>query len=167
MTMTNLTAELARQHFAYDEQTGVLTWREPRAQRVKVGDVAGAITGQGYRETKFAGRTYSVHRIVWLMHYGELPVMVDHINGSRADNRLANLRAASPSSNGQNQRRARSDNVKAGLIGAAFHKASGKFRARIGMPGGKQRHLGLFSSAQEAHEAYLSAKRQVHSACTI
>lgn len=117
-----ITAEQARLHFAYDPETGVLTWKVPRARRMKAGDVAGTITHQGKREVVFYV---------------------------------------------QNQRRARSDNKRAGLLGAAFHKASGKFRARIGLPDGKQKHIGLFATAQEAHEAYVAAKRQYHSFCTI
>ncbi len=166
--MRSLTLELALKHFAYSPETGVLVWKEPRAPRVKVGDLAGGLTGQGYREVKFGDHTYGTHRIAWLMATGSWPNgQIDHINGVRNDNRLCNLREVSIQGNAQNQRHARQDNRHSSLIGAAFHKATGKFRARIGMPDGKQKHLGSFATAEEAHAVYVAAKRQMHAACTI
>lgn len=44
-------------------------------------------------------------------------------------------------------------------VGATFHKASGKFRAQgWSVKTGARKHLGLFPTAKEAHEAWLSAK---------
>lgn len=42
----------------------------------------------------------------------------------------------------------------------------GKFRARITVEGG-ERNLGVYDTAQEAHEVYLTAKRELHAGCTI
>lgn len=137
-----LTAELARHHFGYDPETGALWWKVPRARQVKIGASAGCVNGSGYYNVRFCCATYAVHRVAWLMVHGVVPQILDHINGCRTDNRIENLRPSSPQENAQNQRRARRDNKRAGLLGAAFHKASGKFRARIGTPDGKQRHLG-------------------------
>lgn len=163
-----LTAESARHHLDYDPHSGRLTWRVPRAQRVKAGDEAGSINGQGYRDLRLFNRTYPAHRIAWLICHGCMPAgQIDHINGDRSDNRISNLREVTSQENTQNQRVARKDNKHAGLIGAGFHKASGKFRARIGLANGRQQHLGLFDTAQAAHQAYLQAKRNLHAGCTI
>jgi hypothetical protein len=51
-----------------------------------------------------------------------------------------------------------------GLIGATPCK--GRFRASI-MVAGKQRHIGVFDTAQQAHEAYIQFKREKHAGCTI
>jgi len=42
-------------------------------------------------------------------------------------------------------------------VGVCFHKASGKFRARLAI-NGKQKHLGYFNTVEEAFFAYKAAK---------
>ena len=134
------------------------------AQRVKIGDVAGCLRNDGYTTIKIDGRIHRAHRLAWLHVHGEWPNdQLDHINGSRSDNRLANLRAASHSENQHNQRKPRSDN-KSGFLGVFPYR--GKFRAMIRIDG-KQRSLGDFSTPEAAHEAYLKAKRALHPFGTI
>ena len=43
-------------------------------------------------------------------------------------------------------------------IGVSFHKRSGKFRARLKIDG-KLKHLGYFDNPEDAHDAYLIAKK--------
>jgi hypothetical protein len=76
---------------------------------------------------------------------------VDHINGVRADNRIANLRLATMSQNRANAKR-RSDN-RSGLKGVSWCAPRSKWRAQI-KTGGRSQHLGLFGSAEAAHAAY-------------
>lgn len=167
-TKLQLTAELARRHFNFDPKTGALTWREPRASRVKIGDAVGGINGNGYRNFQFAGFNHKAHRVAWLIHYGEWPSdCVDHINGDRTDNRIENLRIANQQENSQNRRSPHRKDKVAALLGTSFHKPSGQFQARIGMPDGTQRYLGIFPTAEAAHAVYAAAKRQYHGACTI
>ena len=48
------------------------------------------------------------------------------------------------------------------LIGADYHKASEKFRARCNNPfTGEKEHLGLFTCEQQAHEAWLKRKLEL------
>lgn len=86
-------------------------------------------------------------------------MVVDHINGDGLDNRRENLRIASHSQNQWNRRNAR--NNKTGYKGVSIDKRSGKFRAGISV-GGKHIHLGLFSTAEEAAQAYAEASRKYH-----
>lgn len=51
-------------------------------------------TGNGYRRVKIKGKSYLVHRLVYLMFHGELPECIDHINGDTLDNNIENLRVA-------------------------------------------------------------------------
>lgn len=43
-------------------------------------------------------------------------------------------------------------------LGVCYHKETGKFEAKMAIDG-KQQHLGLFMNADEAHRAYLVAKK--------
>lgn len=162
-----LTYELALYHFSYDSSTGKLTWRVPTMNRIKPGDSAQGVVSGGYWRVRIGGRSYKAHRVAWLMEKGQWPIGdIDHINGDPADNRIANLRDVSSSVNKQNMRKARADN-KTGLLGAYLHKGTGKFRAQIWLPTGQCKSLGAFDTAQDAHEAYLRAKRDLHAGCTI
>lgn len=90
---------------------------------------------------------------------------IDHINGDGLNNRRANLRSVSNAVNAQNQRKPKSNN-KNGFLGVSWHKQSGKWEAKIGTDG-KRKYLGLFDDPSIAHEAYLTAKRNLHEGCTI
>lgn len=166
--MTELTAERLRALFHYDADTGVFTRRVARGG-CKSGVNAGYTGSDGYQHLQIDGRKYKTHRLAWLYVYGEWPNgQVDHINGVRIDNWIANLRDVSGSVNQQNQKRATKCS-KTGLIGA--HRASDaprskQFMARIRV-NGKSKYLGMFPTAEEAHEAYLAAKRQFHEGNTL
>lgn len=163
-------AARVRELLHYDPATGVFTRKIRLAQRHKVGDRADfLITGgnnEGYCRVSFDSKRYLAHRVAWLYVYGKWPELdIDHINGDKVDNRLENLRDVDRSTNLQNQRRARKDN-KSGLLGVTTFIPSKKWRASVHM-NGKRIHVGLYDSPEEAHQAYLVAKRQMHEGCTI
>ena len=152
----------------YDQITGTFRWAVQRWRR-KVGDLAGSIDSHGYVQISVKGRLFLAHRLVFLHVHGKLPDgLIDHINGDRMDNRLANLRPAMPEINAQNLRKAPKSNMSSGLLGVTrvTGKTPGKWQARI-TANGKQRYLGVFESPDIAHAAYLSAKREAHAGCTI
>jgi len=45
-------------------------------------------------------------------------------------------------------------------------KRKGKYQAQIKV-NGKQNGLGLYNTAEEAHQVYIEAKRRLHTTCTI
>jgi len=65
--------------------------------------------------------------------------------------------------NQQNMRRAHKRS-RSGLLGVG--KRDGRWYARIAINDAEV-WLGRFDTAQQAHEAYLAAKRQMHDGCTI
>lgn len=160
-----LTAGRLRELMSYDKETGELTWRVSRGS-IKSRSTVGWKNGNGYFRTSVDGRDYYVHRLVWLYVYGAWPTdQIDHANAIRDDNRISNLREATRSENLGNQRRAQSSN-KTGLLGVSWRSANKKFCAHIDL-NGERTTLGLFNTAEEAHQAYLKAKRELHSHCTI
>lgn len=138
--------EEASRLLAYDPETGIITWRTDRNPGIKAGDRAGALNGHGYDQICINGRGHLGHRLAWLMTHGIWPaVMIDHIDGDRANNRLCNLREATSAQN-QANRGARKDS-KAGKRGVRFLKHSGKWAASI--------QIGSFNTIDEASAAYL------------
>jgi len=159
-----VTAEHLRQVLDYDQETGKFFWKAPRSNVVKIGDEAGCVNHYGYHVISIACRYYRANRLAWLYVYGEWPKnYVDHINGVRLDNRIANLRDVPAKVNAENRKGPQKDN-KVGVLGVS--KKRKRWAARVKTEG-KTKHLGCFDTPEEAHQAYLSAKRQIHVGCTI
>lgn len=161
-----ITQERLKELFHYDSGTGIFTRKVQTSSRAKIGMVVGCPDRHGHLLCRVDGKRYSLHRLAWLYVTGEFPVMeIDHISGEKSDNRFLNLREADRSLNMQNIIRASSNN-KTGLLGVVSTRNPRTFLARIRV-NGRNMHLGSFRTPQEAHEAYVSAKRQFHQGCTI
>ena len=117
------------------------------------GKRAGCIEPGGYRVIHLDSRTCKEHRLVWLYIHGEpVPIQIDHIDGNRSNNRIDNLRPATP---GQNQaNKVVSSQSMLGIKGVQAYK--GSFRAHIRL-NGKGMHLGTFPTIEEATAAYREA----------
>lgn len=145
--MIELTQKRLREVLRYDPATGAFT-------RVKTGAKAGAIRPDGYVQISVDRRLYRASRLAWLYSYGvQPPSMIDHINGQPADNRLVNLRAATPRENRWNAKT--KTHNRSGYKGVQC-ESSGRFSARITF-GGKIRRIGIFDTPDEAHLAYCRA----------
>ncbi len=162
-----LSVEDVRKFFNYDPETGLITWRVKRSQNVRIGDLCGYARSNGYLHVGFAYGLHYAHRIAWMHFHGEeAPEYVDHIDGNRANNRIANLRAATRALNAQNVRRAYSNNKSSGLLGVYWRKIERRWQAKIQL-NKKSYDLGFFDTKEAAHEAYLRAKRELHPFGTI
>ncbi|CZW08143.1 HNH endonuclease [Enterobacter cloacae subsp. cloacae] len=84
---------------------------------------------------------------------------MDHINGDRKDNRIANLRIVSLRQNALN-RKIQSTNTS-GIKGVSWCRNSKKWKASI-MYEGKHINVGSFSDKQEAAEAIKKARAEIH-----
>lgn len=84
---------------------------------------------------------------------------VDHINGDSLDNRKENLRITDHKHNGYNLKLYK--NNKSGYKGVQFHKHIKKWMACIRVDR-KLKHLGYFTTPEEAAKAYNIASRQYH-----
>ena len=154
--------ERVREVFSYDPATGELRWRRrphPAAWKVIVGEIAGWMGSEGYREVQLDGASYKVHRLIWLYTTGIWPThALDHRNGIRDDNRFENLRQATRTQNGQNQNHPHRHG-SSGFLGV--NRCNDGWQARITVEG-KRRHLGTFHTPEEAHAVYVEAKRELH-----
>ena len=113
-----------------------------------------------YIRVSIDDRRYWAHRLAWLYVHGTWPPRgLDHRDENKANNAIANLRPADKSQNGQNVTAARSSS-KSGLLGAS-PDGSGRWQASITV-NRKQRNLGRYDTAEEAHAVYLAAKALVH-----
>jgi hypothetical protein len=159
-----LTAVALREQLHYEPETGVFT-RKVKTSNVFVGDVAGSLNVHGYIHIRVCGADCLAHRLAWLYVHGEWPKQqIDHINGIKTDNRIANLRDASPAMNTQNIKAARVDS-RSGVLGVQRHGR--RWRARISLGDSRLTALGQFDTPEEAYAAYVEAKRRMHEGCTL
>jgi hypothetical protein len=132
---------------------------------IPAGSLAGS-SSHGYRTLVVEGRRYQAHRLAWLMTHGVWPNgEIDHINGVRDDNRLENLRDIPKLWNGHNRQGPNKDNKSSGLLGVTKNGKVG-WMAQITV-NGRRMYLGTYRDSADAHDAYLTAKRQMHDGCTI
>jgi hypothetical protein len=152
-----------KEYLSYDHKTGKFACIKNSGKR-KIGDSVGVHNGR-YLQIGFGGYRERAHRLAWMYVYGYIPTEIDHINGDGLDNRICNLREVTHQQNIHNHRKPPSHNTT-GLMGVSYYKAGNKFAAHINL-NGKKKHLGYFHKPDDAHQAYLQAKRKLHSTCTI
>jgi len=159
-------AEL-KELFSYNKETGYFK-RIKKTPNSKIKDIAGNYDRDGYVLIYANKKTYRAHRLAWFYVHGIWPTKnIDHINGIRNDNRIINLREASMQENSQNLLKARSCN-KLGILGVYERRDCplNPFTAII-KHNNKRVYLGHYSTKEEAHNAYLVKKREIHQFCTI
>ena len=150
----------------YNPDTGVFTWKVSTSNRVNVGDIVMSHHNKGYIRISINYIRYLAHRLAWLYVYGYIPFdQIDHIDGNKKNNAIANLREATAKENKQNIRKPQANNAS-GFLGVYFDTHRGKFMAAIRI-NCNSKNLGRFNTAEEAYAAYIKAKREIHKFCTI
>jgi hypothetical protein len=154
MNTNRLTQERLKELLEYNSETGIFAWKRLYGLHKKSDRTAGCIKGNGYVVIRIDDVLYHAHRLAWLWEYGAWPKKnIDHINGIRSDNHIANLRDVSVRENGQNMLKHRLLGMK--VLGATL-APNGKWRSRKRIDG-KVAYLGTFATMEEAHAAYLAA----------
>jgi hypothetical protein len=117
-------------------------------------------TIRNYRSEDGKRHSLRLHRVVWEIKNGRIPVgvQIDHINHDTLDNRLENLRLCNTSENQANQRKA--SNKLSKFKGVTWYKARNKWGVRICCHR-KLLYLGLFESEIAAAKAYDEKAREL------
>ena len=137
----------------FEYRDGKLYNKTNRAPLARKGMESGGKTTDGYRAVKVNGKQQQTHRLIWIMHNGDIPKkkFIDHKNGIKTDNRIDNLRLVT------NQENAFNTSAK----GYYWKKATSKWCAKICVDG-VQKWLGSFDLEEDAAQAYLVAKEKYH-----
>lgn len=90
--------DICHERYLYDPDTGVVTYKTwfKGLKKSQVGTPVGSRSVKGYLDVKIFGKSYRLHRIIWLMVTGSFPEgVIDHDNLVKDDNRWLNLKDTS------------------------------------------------------------------------
>lgn len=124
----------------------------------------------GYTRVSFHSgsikKTIRAHHLVWVWVHGKWPIgEIDHINGDRADNRIANLREVTVAQNRTNKKI--QTNNRSGFKWVYWCQQRSLWTAEIHAPrsmgiGRKRLHQTFHKTAEEAYAAACEAARKLH-----
>lgn len=159
---TGLTWEDVDFLFEVNVDMGSIKWKNPTCNRAKFlkGKEAGCHKHSlGYVNIYINRKSYKRHRLIWFYANKRWPELdIDHIDGSKSNDIISNLREATKSQNLRNSKI--SKNNTSGVKGVAWDKIRKKWRAKI--KAGNEVYLGRFSTKDEAISARFLAEQQYH-----
>lgn len=149
----------------FDYRDGWLYWKKRRGKAS-----AGSKAGTKQPTTGYITigiNVWAAHRLIWIWHFGaiERTTQIDHINRTKDDNRIENLRLVSPSLNRLNSDPSRRplydlpEGVHNNDYGGGKISERSPFKAIF-----RKQHLGAFATVEEASDAYQKARRTYLSA---
>lgn len=152
-----LTQKIVSDLLRYEE--GYLFWKKDVAKNVKEGNRAGCFDKFGYVLIKINKKLYKAHHLVWILHHGYKPKLLDHIDGNKSNNKISNLREATNSQNQQNRKI--NYNSKSNVRGVTWCKKSNKWKAQ-GRLNGKYYYFGVFNNLLDAKNVVQNFRKTNH-----
>ena len=124
-----------------------LVWKTTRNSKAIKGKPLGSLDRDKYYQFKVNGRGYKAHRVVWFLHYGEIPagLEIDHIDRNRSNNKIGNLRCVTHQRNCLNT----ASNRKHPGVAPSGRGFKQEIRIK-----GKVTYLGTFDTEEKAYQAY-------------
>jgi|APSaa5957512535_1039671.scaffolds.fasta_scaffold34604_2 hypothetical protein len=144
-----LTKALLHELFEYKD--GKLFNKITRGPNAPKGKEVGAPEKFGHLVVQFSEKKYKVHRVIWIMHNGDIPegVFIDHINRDPADNKIENLRLTTRSENNRNTVKRK-----------GYTKRGDGYQVRVCTDNGRVT-LGTFKTEEKARAVYINAKKSL------
>jgi hypothetical protein len=139
-----ITQEILKERFEYRD--GELYWKI-KTSNIKIGDMVGHKQSTGYIRASVKGKFYLSHRLIFLMFHGYLPKFIDHIDNNPSNNKIENLREATKSQNGCNQKISVANT--SGVKGIIWFKRNKKWGVQLNI-NGKNKYFGLYHNIEVA-----------------
>ena len=160
----DLTLDEILNRLKYDPATGIFTWLMREDASANVGTWNARFGGRqaftssraGYLGGTINGVKVQAHRLAYFVGKGVWPDCIDHINGDRSDNRLANLRSVTLAENNRNHPVQKRN--KSGVPGVRLDIRRNRWRAEVTFDG-RVEFLGSFVSLDDAIAARMSAQK--------
>jgi hypothetical protein len=174
MKKEELTHEMLKTLLSYDTDTGIFVWKErplimyksqrecTRFNNQYAGKVATTLSKRGFYQIHIFMKSYKAITLAWFYAHGKWPKScLDNIDSDKLNLKIKNIREATKTDIQQSRYKPDAKN-KTGLIGVVPVKYLGetRYKARINI-NRKTFYLGMYKTPEEAHEAYVNAKRQI------
>lgn len=131
---------------------GIFIRNKKTSNVTKEGEIAGSRDAYGYIVIGIDGKYYKAHRLAWFYVHVKWPKnQIDHINSIKHDNRINNLREATPAENCIHHLK-RKDN-SSGFVGIHWDEKKRKWIARCAIDNIRY-YLGAFKDKEIAIEKY-------------
>jgi HNH endonuclease len=138
--------EVLRQLLRYEPDTGKLFWLPRTPDQFEPGyrhpewncrhwnsKYAGK---EAFTASRPGGVNFRAHRVIWAIVYGVDPCdIIDHINGDPSDNRIENLRTATPRQNSQNRTKIRGSSK---YLGVCYLASEGRWLMQMKTEAGRK-----------------------------
>jgi hypothetical protein len=134
-------------------KNGKLYWTSTKG-RALCGKEVGSITPYGYLECRINNKRKMIHHVVWFLHHGYWPKMLDHLDGDRLNNKIENLRECSTAENSRNRVGSFRE-----LPRNVYLNNNGSFRVALTVDY-KQVVIGTFNNLDEAEQAAERARNE-------
>lgn len=121
--------------------------------------VVGTVNNMGYRVVSVGKKKYLYHRVIYYLHHGHLPEILDHIDRDRLNNCISNLRAATYALNTHNVTRKSATGVQGVYLKHRYGRT--RYRAKI-VVDKKGIELGLYDDLESARAAYQQAAEKYY-----
>lgn len=143
----------------FDYKDGNLYWKVKTSKKIIIGDKVGCLGNDGYIRVKINKKSYLLHRLIFCMFNGYMPKNADHKDCNKSNNRIENLREATPSQNSCNRKIV--SNNTSGVKNISWHKLAKKWHVRVTV-NKKLLNLGLFEDLELAELVAIEAKHKFH-----
>ena len=134
-------------NYLFDYKNGELFWKNPISTKLKIGQKAGSKGSNNYLKVSINGKFYLNHRIIFMMHYGYFPRLVDHKDTNSLNNKIHNLRDASKGENAYNSKIPKTNT--SGAKGVSWYKNQNKWHVKLKV-NGKTMHFGYYNDIDYA-----------------
>jgi hypothetical protein len=151
-----LTANYLNLLFEYKDGT---LYRKVSKGAVKAGKKVGTPQTDGCLTVSIDKKCYLVHRIIFMMHNGYFPEMVDHIDGNRTNNKIENLREATHAQNAWNSKPRADSNI--GIKNITYNKKFNQYTVRIQV-NQERKYIGAFKDLELAALVAMEARNKYH-----
>jgi len=151
--------ELLQDIFSYDN--GNLYWKTIKSKKVKAGQKVGYVGSKGYVSAQLGRITYSLHRLIWIFHNGNIEdnYTIDHIDRNILNNKIENLRLATYSQNRQNS--GKRPNNTSGYKNVYWVAKSRKWRVKC-IVQGSSKNGGSYVLIDDAVKAAILLRKKFH-----
>jgi len=139
----------------FDYSDGKLFWKLKKSDKIKIGQEAGTLRKNNYKDIRIDGKNYRTHRLIYLYHYGFIPEYLDHVDGNTLNNKIENLRPATVKQNSYN--RTKQVNNTSGYKGVYLHKATKKWVAYC-----DGNSLGYYNTPEDANIVVKNFRNNKH-----